>query len=178
MGPSDVLSFWFEELTPNQWFEKDEALDARMRESFGALVEKVARDETASWRDTPEGRLAEVIVLDQLTRNIFRDDPRAFKYDDVALQRAQEAIEVGDDTQLEPIKRRFLYMPFMHSESKEVHEQAVQLFEALGDEETLKYEHKHKDIIDQFGRYPHRNAVLGRDSTPEEVEFLQTHDGF
>ena len=121
---------------------------------------------------TPEGRLAEIIVLDQFSRNLYRDQPHAFAYDNMALILAQEAISLQLDAQLSPEQRAFLYMPFMHSESKLIHEFALKLFQRLGNEINLNFEKKHKVIIDRFGRYPHRNALLGRVSTPEELAFL------
>jgi len=168
-----VLGFWFEELEPPQWFEKDLEMDAQITERFGALHGRAVEGALASWRATAEGRLAEIIVLDQLSRNIFRGTPGAFAADAPALERSREAIAVGADMELDPQRRMFLYMPFMHSESREVHEEAVALFEALGMTRTLEFEHLHKVIIDRFGRYPHRNEILGRVSTPEEIEFLK-----
>jgi uncharacterized protein (DUF924 family) len=167
-----VLTFWFDELTPPQWFEKNLEMDAETSRRFGAVHERAARGELASWRGTAQGRLAEVIVLDQFSRNMFRDTPGAFAADGLALQRSREAIDAGADQELSEERRMFLYMPFMHSESSEVHEEAVALFEALDNEEALHFEHLHKVIIDRFGRYPHRNEILGRTSTPEELEFL------
>lgn len=168
----EILRFWFEELEPKQHFVKDKALDETIIERFGAVHQEASKGELASWRDTPEGALAEIIVLDQFSRNIHRDTPKAFAQDADALLRAQEMVARGDDMNVDEEKRCFVYMPYMHSESPEVHSEAVKLFEALGDEMNLKYEHMHKDIIDKFGRYPHRNVILGRESTPEELEFL------
>ena len=126
-----------------------------------------------TWRENAEGRLAEIIILDQFSRNLYRDQAAAFAQDAQALTLAQEAIRLGLDQQLAPEQRSFLYMPFMHSESKLIHEEALKLFEALGNPINLDFEHRHKVIIDRFGRYPHRNAILGRESTPEEIEFLK-----
>jgi uncharacterized protein (DUF924 family) len=125
------------------------------------------------WRATPEGRLAEIIVLDQFSRNLFRDSPLAFASDDMALVLAQEAVRTGADQALPQQQRLFLYMPYMHSESRRIHAIALSLFESLGLAENLQYERAHKAIIDRFGRFPHRNAVLGRESTAEELEFLR-----
>jgi len=178
MTPSDILQFWFKECTPKQWFSKDENFDAKLRERFLDVHGKIVRSETKDWRVTPQGRLAEIIVLDQFSRNMFRNFPEAFAGDSLALSLAREAVKAGDDKKLTPNERQFLYMPYMHSESKEAHEEALGLFESLGGEEALKYERDHKEIIDRFGRYPHRNAILGRVSTPEEIEFMKTHTGF
>ncbi|HST28985.1 MAG TPA: DUF924 family protein [Rudaea sp.] len=171
-----VLRFWFEEATPQQHFMKDDAFDAAIRERFGVTHAAAVRCELSAWRDTAAGRLAEIIVLDQFSRNLWRDDARAFACDGMALLLAQEAIRTGADSALAPSQRAFLYMPFMHSESLVIHRQAVRLFDQPGLETNYDFELKHKGIIERFGRYPHRNATLGRDSTPEELAFLQQPD--
>ena len=168
-----VLSFWFTELTPEQWWIKDEALDQRIRERFSDTHAQAARCELFSWRRTAKGRLAEVIVLDQFSRNMFRDSPAAFSCDALALALAQEAVACGADKALTAVERSFLYMPYMHSESLVIHEEAVRLFTANGIQNNLDFEFQHKAIIEKFGRYPHRNEVLGRESTVEELVFLQ-----
>lgn len=168
-----VLTFWFEELTLKQCFAKDEQLDRTIKSRFGEVLEQASVSECFNWREEPEGRLAEIIVLDQFSRNIFRDTPRAFAQDPLALALAQEAVSLGIDRELPPLQRSFLYMPYMHSESKTVHEEALRLFNQLGLEDNYQFEIRHKEIIDRFGRYPHRNEILGRESTPEEIEFLK-----
>ena len=168
-----VLGFWFDELEPAQWFRKDPALDAAIGERFAELLEAAGSGELWRWRETPRGRLAEVIVLDQFSRNIHRDSPLAFARDALALVLAQEAVARGADRALEVTQRAFLYMPWMHSESLAIHEVALELFDQPGLEEQLRYEHRHRDILLRFGRYPHRNAILGRPSTPEELTFLE-----
>lgn len=168
-----VLRFWFDELDPAQWFRKDPALDAIIGERFGALLEAAGCGELWQWRQTPRGRLAEVVVLDQFSRNIHRDSPLAFARDPLALVLAQEAVAGGADRALEVMQRAFLYMPWMHSESLAIHEVALELFDQPGLEEQLRFEHRHRDILLRFGRYPHRNAILGRPSTPEELAFLE-----
>lgn len=172
MKPEDILHFWFEETRPEQRFKKDAAFDALIRERFTETWHAAAQAELYAWRATPEGRLAEIIVLDQFSRNLFRDDPRAFACDGMALALAQEAVRAGADRDMPAERRAFLYMPYMHSESSAVHVLAERLFDQPGLEANLKYELKHKAIVDRFGRYPHRNAVLGRESTPEELRFL------
>jgi len=172
MQPQPILHFWFTELTPKQHYAKDTALDEAIRTRFGATLEAAARCELFAWRATPEGRLAEVLVLDQFSRNVYRDTPRAFAQDALALALAQELVASGQDRSLSLPQRSFAYMPYMHSESALVHAQAVDLFSEPGMEETLRFELRHKDIIDRFGRYPHRNALLGRTSTAEELTFL------
>ncbi len=169
---SAILHFWFEELTDKQHFVKDPALDEAMRIRFGATLEAAARCELFAWRATSEGRLAEILVLDQFSRNIFRDTPRAFAQDALALVLAQEMVASGHDQQLTPKQRAFAYMPYMHSESAVVHAEAVRLFSLPGLENNLNFELRHKAIIDRFGRYPHRNAILGRSSSAEELAFL------
>ncbi|HET7268774.1 MAG TPA: DUF924 family protein [Oleiagrimonas sp.] len=168
----DVLGFWFDELEPRQHFAKDTKLDALIGERFGAVHAAAARGELHAWRDDAAGRLAEIIVLDQFSRNLFRDDPRAFACDPMALALAQEAVRAGADQALPRARRAFLYMPYMHSESPRIHALAVELFKQDGLEGNLKFEYGHKKIIDRFGRYPHRNAALGRTSTAEEEAFL------
>ena len=178
MNYQQVIDFWFVETDDKQRFSKDLEFDALVTQRFLASYWQVVRGELEHWRTQPAGRLAEVIVLDQFARNMFRDQAQAFTYDPLALALAQEAVRAGADKELEQKQRMFLYMPYMHSESLLVHERAVELFTDLGIDMTLEYEHKHKVIIERFGRYPHRNAALGRESTPEEVEFVREHGGF
>lgn len=168
-----VLNFWFQEVDPRSWFANDEGFDQHLRTRFSVLVEEALLGNTSSWRQSPEGSLAEILVLDQFPRNMFRNTPKAFAGDSQALHLAQEAVRRGDDLTLPLIQRHFMYMPYMHSEDPEVHKEALRLFSQKGLEDGLKYEILHKDIIDRFGRYPHRNAILGRESTPEEREFLK-----
>lgn len=176
---TEILDFWFEQLKPRQWFEKSPAIDRELTERFGDWHRKAAAGELFAWRELIEGRLAEVLLLDQFSRNIHRDKPEAFAQDAMALVLAQEAVARGLDAQLPPERRAFLYMPYMHSESEVIHEEAVRLFDQPGLEHNLKFELRHREIIQRFGRYPHRNAVLGRPSTPDELEFLkQPGSGF
>ena len=173
MKPQDILDFWFEELTAKQHFVKDAALDALIRTRFGNTLEAAARCELWDWRKSAEGRLAEIVVLDQFSRNIYRDMPRAFAQDALALILAQELVACGEDQRLPVAQRVFAYMPYMHSESALVHVQAVALFSKLGQEDNLSFELRHQAIIDRFGRYPHRNAILGRTSSAQELAFLR-----
>lgn len=170
----EIINFWFAESSPEQWFKKDAAYDRLIAERFTGLHNAAARCELYEWRSEALGRLAEIIILDQFPRNIYRDTPKAFASDSLALALSQEAIQAGADKTLEPRQRSFLYMPFMHSESSAIHKVAVQLFNEPGLEDNLSFELKHKAIIDRFGRYPHRNDLLGRKSSPEEIEFLKT----
>ena len=168
-----VLYFWFKEIDPSQWWVKDLAFDAQIHAQFKDIHHQAVLGELYQWRETPKGRLAEIIVLDQFSRNMYRDTPQSFAFDSLALVLAQEAIRVGDDKLLTPQERSFLYMPFMHSESLMIHERAVELFSQPNMEHNLDFELRHKEIIDKFGRYPHRNEILGRTSTAQELTFLQ-----
>ena len=169
-----ILDFWFEELTPPDWWKKSTALDQLISERFGAIHSAVSAGEGWQWRHTARGRLAEIVVLDQFSRNIYRNSPDAFSADGMALVLAQEAVASGMDNDLPDAQKIFLYMPYMHSESLTIHQQAVKLFDIPGFEDNLEYELKHKAIIERFGRYPHRNRLLGRRATAEENEFLLT----
>ncbi|PWI33746.1 DUF924 domain-containing protein [Vibrio albus] len=174
-----VIKFWFTEIDASLWWQKDKAFDSEILQRFGALHKQARAGELYEWRDTAAGSLAEVIILDQFSRNIYRDRPEAFASDPQALTLAQFAIARRFDAELPPTQRSFLYLPFMHSESAVIHGQAVRLYESLGNETYLDFELRHKAIIDRFGRYPHRNAILGRKSTAEEAEFLtQPNSGF
>lgn len=169
----DILRFWFEELEPPQWWSKDASLDALIAERYGALLACASCCELYRWRATPRGRLAEIIVLDQFPRQIHRDMPQAFANDPLALALAQEVVARGDDTSFTPIERVFLYLPYMHSESRAIQAISVALYERNGLPDNLDFARRHKAIIDRFGRYPHRNEILGRPSTPEETAFLR-----
>lgn len=170
----EVLDFWFDELEPRHWFAKSDKLDSDICQRFGALHEQAVAGELDDWAESDGGALALVIVLDQFSRNMYRDSPRAFAADDKALRIAEAMVTSGRDKNLSDSERLFLYMPYMHSENLEVHHKAVALFTELGRPQNLDYELKHKAIIERFGRYPHRNQILGRESTPEEEAFLQT----
>jgi uncharacterized protein (DUF924 family) len=177
MWVAEVLRFWFEELTPQDWFTKSDALDDRIRERFAKLHELMRNGEIAI-PDTPSAYLAAVIVLDQFSRNVSRGTPGAFACDARALALSQEAIARGYDRDFSKPQRQFLYMPFMHSEDRAVQARSVELFATLGDAYIQKFADEHREIVERFGRYPHRNSILQRASTAEEVEFLQTHAGF
>jgi len=172
MKSQAVLHFWFNELTPEQWFNSTD-VDQLIAERFTNLHKQAAAGELVSWRETIHGRLAEIIVLDQFSRNLFRHSPQAFATDGMALILAQEALAHPDINELSNVERSFLYMPFMHSESLMIHNKAMILFDQPGLEENFEYEKQHYAIIKRFGRYPHRNQALGRLSTEEEVAFLK-----
>lgn len=167
-----VLEFWFDRLTPEDWFVKKDAIDQEMTRRFISLHLSLSREIPDEWRETPEARLALLIVLDQFPRNIFRNSPHAFATDGLALREAKAAIAAGAD-QAVPEERRFIfYMPFEHAESMAEQDRAVELFTALGNANYLDYAQRHRSVIARFGRFPHRNPILGRENTPEETEYL------
>jgi uncharacterized protein (DUF924 family) len=167
-----VVDFWFIALKPEQWWKRDEKIDADIVSRFSSLYEELSNEVPEAWLASPYGCLAAVIVLDQFPRNMFRDDARTFATDASALEISGQTISVGDDIKLDHLERAVLYMPYMHSEDGKAQERSIELFESLGYATQLDFAIKHKQIIDRFGRFPHRNKMLGRDSTPEEVEFL------
>ena len=169
--PDEVISFW-REAGPEKWFSKDETFDQACRDRFLPTYEAAARGDLNEWELTPEGALAVILLLDQFPRNMFRGQRETYKTDPVALMAADRAIERGFDHKVEPQFRRFFYLPFMHSESLADQERSVALNEALGEEDSVKYAHHHHDIVARFGRFPHRNAILGRETTREEEAFL------
>ena len=172
-----VLAFWFDRHGHDDWFGAKTEFDAAVRDGFGETHARAERSELWQWRTTPEGRLAEIIVLDQFSRQLFRGQARAFASDPLALALAQELVARGEDDRL-PLERRiFSYMPYMHSESLAIHDEAMRLFAAPGMEETLKFEAAHRDTLVRFGRYPMRNAALGRVSTPEETAYMAERAG-
>jgi uncharacterized protein (DUF924 family) len=173
MNPQSILDFWFTELSPKQHYAKDAPLDDAIRSRFAATLEAAARCELWAWRSTAQGRLAEIVVLDQFSRNVYRDTAASFAQDPLALALAQELVASGQDRELPLEQRSFAYMPYMHSESALVHAQAVALFSQPGMESSLRFMLRHKEIVDRFGRYPHRNAVVGRSSSVDELAFLQ-----
>ncbi|MGZ3789007.1 MAG: DUF924 family protein [Bacteriovorax sp.] len=172
MNYPDVLEFWFEQLSSDDWYNSSDSLDLKMVEKFIIIHSQAISGELAHWRNEPLGRLAEIILIDQFSRNIYRDDPKAYASDGMALVLAQETIRGNHHKNFETRHRQFLYMPFMHSESRVIHETAITLFSEPGLESSLNYELDHKSVIDQFGRYPERNKILGRTNTSEEEAYL------
>ncbi len=168
----DVLEFWFEEVGPDRWFRKDERLDQTIRDRFLELYEMLASAAAADALASPERALAAIVILDQFARNMFRGTARAFVTDPPARDIAAAAIAAGLDQALPRDRRVFFYLPFEHSERLADQERAVALISALGDAEQTRYAEAHRAVIARFGRFPHRNAALGRESTPEEIEFL------
>lgn len=173
MNPQTVLDFWFDETNQPFWFAKNNSFDETVRTRFYGLWQQAAQSELYGWRKTLQGRLAEIIVLDQFSRNLFRNSPQAFAQDNMAVALAQEAVCQNGFADMQPVERHFMLMPLMHSESRVIHRQAETLFARHTPPEALDFELKHKAIIDRFGRYPHRNQVLGRESTADELEFLK-----
>lgn len=177
MSPDRVLTFWFDEHTSADWFGGKAEFDDAVRENFGTLLESARQSELFAWRDTPKGRLAEIIVLDQFSRQLFRNDASAFASDPLALALSQEAVFQGDDQPLSVIERQFLYMPYMHSESLLVQDESLRVFAGLNNADLLEYAEKHRAVIEQFGRFPMRNAALGRSSTQQEIDYIAERGG-
>lgn len=172
----DVLHFWFEELKPEQQFAKDDSVDKAIRERFGKCRDFLLATGAAGWRDNADNLLAAVILLDQFSRNIHRGSAQAYAADDLALSLTLEAIGKGWDAALAPERAAFLYMPLMHAENAEAQRLCLRKFTALGRPENLRFAMEHAVVIEQFGRFPSRNAALGRESTPGEVEYLKRPD--
>jgi uncharacterized protein (DUF924 family) len=168
-GPDEILHEWFRD--PKRWWKRSAAFDAYLRETYGADVEAGIRGELDDWAATPRGALALVILIDQMARNIHRDTPRMYAGDPAAVATCLAVIERGDDASLSVDERHFLYMPLMHSEDRALQKRSLEKFRELG--EGVAFAERHAEIVFRFGRYPHRNAILGRESTPEEVGFLK-----
>ncbi len=173
MHHDEIIRFWFEELNQKDWWIKNEQTDALIRDRYLAIHKDAIDGKLSFWRHDDYGRLAEIIILDQFSRNMFRGTLQSFSYDQLALDLAEQAVSVNTHQRLTGDHCAFLLMPFMHSESVTIHEKALQLFTGAGLKEQVKFELKHKAIIDRFGRYPHRNQILGRESTEKEIEFLK-----
>lgn len=178
MNIHTILNFWFNTLSPAEWWKKDADLDASIASRFSSIHHQATQGELFDWRETAEGCLAEVIILDQFSRNIFRNNPQSFAYDGQALILAQETIRRRLDKSLPTMQRAFLYLPFMHSESLVIHQLALSLFSQPGLESEFKFEQQHAEIIQRFGRYPYRNNILARVCTEEEKIFISEHPGF
>lgn len=175
-----VLDVWFgdDDVRHDEWFRKDAAFDVSIRARFGAVLRAALAGGLTEWDAVPQGALARIVVLDQFTRNAFRDTPRAFAGDALALQAAQALVASGGDRLLTPLQRWFVYLPFEHSEDLAMQAESMRLFGLLAAEapalaDTLEWAHKHQVIVQRFGRFPHRNAILGRASTAEEEAFLR-----
>jgi len=172
-----VLSFWFVTHNEDDWFGAKPEFDAELARHFTATHAFVASGNATAWRTSPDGRLAEIIVLDQFSRQLFRERPEAFATDPLALSLARELVATGGDLTLEPRRRMFAYLPYMHSEDLAVHAEAAPLFSAYGDEKFSDFERRHIETLERFGRYPYRNEALGRPSTPEELDYISSGNG-
>lgn len=172
---NEIVTFW-REAGPERWFGKDGAFDAIIAERFGDTYRAARQGEFDDWETSPEGSLALLILLDQFPRNMFRATPDAYRTDATAVLLAERAIERGHDKAVAPELRRFFYLPFMHAEDLAAQERSVALYEAAGDADSVTWARHHRDIVARFGRFPHRNLILGRESTPEELAFLETDD--
>ena len=171
VAPADILAFW-RDAGPDRWYRRDDAFDAEVRRRFFGLWQQAAAGELSAWETTDDGALALVIVLDQFPRNIFRDDAQTYASDAQALEVAHRAIERGVDARIDPALREFLYLPFMHSEHLADQMRCIELSRKAGLAESADWAEHHADIIRRFGRFPHRNRILGRATTPEEQAFL------
>jgi uncharacterized protein (DUF924 family) len=177
-GPADSTDFAAQGKPRAEWFRKDAAFDAAIRGQFAELVEDALEGGLRVWDTSATGALARILLLDQFTRNIYRDTPRAFAGDPLALEAASSLLDSGDTLRCPPLWRWFIYLPFEHAEDLAMQEQSVALFRALAGEHpsmltALDYAIRHRDVVARFGRFPHRNGILGRASTPEEIEFLR-----
>ena len=172
-SPADILAFW-REAGPKRWYGKDEAFDAEVRGRFLKVWESAVAGELSQWETTEDGALALVIVLDQFPRNMFRNDIRTYSTDLLARDVASRAIAAGADTRVDPTLLEFFYMPFMHSEHLADQQRCTELFRKAGNTENVKYAEDHADIVRRFGRFPHRNRILGRAMTPDEQAFLDS----
>ncbi len=166
------MNFWFNELEAKDWFAKNEALDADIEQRFGPLRQQLAHQRFDKFLGSPRQSLAAVILFDQMSRNLFRGDPRSFATDELALAIAHAMVERGWDKEIGREYRVFVYLPFEHSENLDDQNTAVELIDTLGNEEFSRYAHAHRDVIARFGRFPHRNAILKRGSTPQEDAYL------
>ncbi len=178
VSSADVIAFWFEESVRPLWFDATPDFDQALRERFLATYRAAAAGQLADWERTPSGALALTITLDQFPLNMFRGQPESFATEAAARTVADRAIARGFDRELAPMERLFLYLPFMHGETLADQDRSVQLFERAGLEDSLRFARHHRDLIRRFGRFPHRNAILGRDSTPQEIAYLASPEAF
>ena len=177
--PTEIVGFWFSAPVRPMHFRKSQEFDKQITDKFLSIYETASRGELNDWSSTAQGALALILTLDQFPRNIFRDDRRSFESDRLARRASKTAIEHGFESQYTVEQRSFLYMPFMHSEDLNEQDYSVVQYEKLGVESSLKFAIAHRDIIERFGRFPHRNEILARASTPREIEFLkQLGSGF
>lgn len=176
--PQDILDFWYAPDMRSKWFASTPQLDASMRERFEPLWEAAVRGELDAWRSSPQGSLALAIILDQFPLNMFRGTPKSFSSEGQAIAVAKQALAQGFDQKIDPAQLAFLYMPLMHSEDFADQDLSVELFAAAGLENNLRFAQHHREIVRRFGRFPHRNAILGRTSTPQEIDYLNSDEAF
>ena len=175
MTPQEILDFWFDKDTRRHWFTESQCLDLKIRTTYERIFRDAVNCELSDWRDTIQGRLAEIIILDQFSRAIFRGKPHAYTQDRMALLLAQEAVRHQSFPFMEARQRQFILMPFLHSENRNIHTTAMGLFQRFGTRKSVLLEQQRKSVIDRFGRYPHRNKILKRQTTPEEAAFLKLY---
>jgi uncharacterized protein (DUF924 family) len=178
MTPEEILDYWFSPRLQRHWFASTPELDAEIRQRYAKLWEQAARGDLDGWQTTPEGSLGLAIVLDQFPLNMFRGTAKSFSTEARAVAVALQAVERGQDRQLPVERRAFLYMPMMHSENSTHQALSVQLFDQPGLERNLEFARHHQQLIEEFGRFPHRNAILGRPSTPAEIAYLDSPRAF
>lgn len=178
MSPETIIDFWFAESSRYFWFRSTPEMDAQLRDRFIDSWLAAAEGKLISWEESPEGVLALVIILDQFPLNMFRGKPLTYATEAQARNIARAAIDKGFDKDLTNEQNGFLYMPFMHSEDMADQERSIKLFEQSGREESIRFAHHHHDIVQRFGRFPHRNKILGRQSRKEEIEYLTSPEGF
>lgn len=176
--PQDILDFWFSEATEAHWFVRSDDLDKEIIRRFSTIYEQAVDGALSSWKADARSALALTLIFDQFPRNMFRGSPKAFASDPLACALSKYALEHDYDKAVDEKARQFFYLPLMHSENVEDQEHCVKLYKALGNDFALGFAKEHRDIVRDFGRFPHRNAVLGRENTAEETEFLKTHKGF
>ena len=176
--PEEIINYWYSERVQPLWFNSTPEFDAELKERFEPLVKSAAQGELSNWLESPEGCLALVIVLDQFPLNIYRGKPESFSTEKQAVNIARHAVERGYDKKLPSSQLAFLYMPFMHSESMADQDLSVQLFTSAGLKDNAKFAEHHRDIVRRFGRFPHRNKILGRQNSQDELEYLNSKGAF
>ena len=178
MSPETIIDFWFSESSRDYWFRATPEMDAQLRDRFIDTWLAAAEDKLSSWEESPEGALALAIILDQFPLNMFRGKSLSFATEAQARKIARTAIDKEFDLKLSDEQKCFIYMPFMHSEDMADQDRSIELFDQSGLEESIRFAHHHRDIVQRFGRFPHRNKILGRHSRQEEIEYLASPEGF
>lgn len=178
MTPADIVNFWFSEKVSQLWFQSTPEFDAELRSEYASTLDDAVKGNLPTWAETATGSLALVILLDQFPLNMYRGQARSFASEADAIVVAKKAIDLGQDQQLDLSQRAFLYLPMMHSENLADQDYSVRLFQAPGLESNLRFAQHHRGIIERFGRFPHRNAILGRENTPDETTYLESKEGF